>query len=276
MAAVKRLTPKPETLRALYLLSGNVCAFPDCPTVMVSRNGTMIGEVCHIEAAEEKGPRFNKDMNNEQRRSQSNLFLLCPTHHTAIDKNPGTHTAAKLKAMKKKHESSFSEIGETLQQRFEEQFSDHTDAIIAEYPTTFAALTASPYGTLTPKQIEKEARAFKTYIDNLRNMPNTERQFTLSVLRRAQKLGGRRDPVYVHADDLTSALRIGSTKLKRLAESLERHSIGDLREHHNNEWVVQIYDPGEYIGWAQLMAFADEKGIPLDKFVIDVQFHDLD
>ena len=47
----KRLTPKPEVLRELYLLSGNQCAMPNCRNVIIDDKGTVIGQVCHIEAA---------------------------------------------------------------------------------------------------------------------------------------------------------------------------------------------------------------------------------
>ena len=47
---VKRLQPKGNTLRELFLKSGNLCAFPGC--LMMDPEGNFIGEVCHIEAAE--------------------------------------------------------------------------------------------------------------------------------------------------------------------------------------------------------------------------------
>lgn len=33
---VKRLPPKPKTLRELYLRSGNLCAYPGCKHVMIN------------------------------------------------------------------------------------------------------------------------------------------------------------------------------------------------------------------------------------------------
>lgn len=47
---VKRLAPKQEVLRELYIKSGNECAFPGCHNVLVDENGKFVGEVCHIEA----------------------------------------------------------------------------------------------------------------------------------------------------------------------------------------------------------------------------------
>jgi hypothetical protein len=82
---VKRLQPKGEVLRELYLRSGNVCAFPDCERLMLNREGVFVGQLCHIEAAEEGGERFNKLMTNEDRRAFKNLILMCYDHHTVTN-----------------------------------------------------------------------------------------------------------------------------------------------------------------------------------------------
>jgi hypothetical protein len=78
----KRLQPTKETLRELYLKSGNFCAFPGCTRLMMNQDGVFIGNVCHIEAAEEGGQRFNAAMTNEERRAPANLMLMCYDHHT--------------------------------------------------------------------------------------------------------------------------------------------------------------------------------------------------
>ena len=77
----KRLTPKGETLRELFLKSGNMCAFPNCTSLMMNSDGVFIGQLCHIEAAEEGGERFNPSMTNEERRAAANLMLMCYEHH---------------------------------------------------------------------------------------------------------------------------------------------------------------------------------------------------
>ena len=66
-----------HNLRELFLKSGNLCAFPGCEKLMMNAGGVFIGQVCHIEAAEEGGERFRGSMTNEQRRAVSNLMLMC-------------------------------------------------------------------------------------------------------------------------------------------------------------------------------------------------------
>src|SRR5262245_61632545 len=82
---VKRLTPKPETLRELLLKSGNQCAIPGCSHLMMNEDGDFVGQICHIAAAETGGERFNPKMTNEARRSIENLMLMCYEHHVVTN-----------------------------------------------------------------------------------------------------------------------------------------------------------------------------------------------
>lgn len=77
----KRLAPQFETFRELFLKSGNLCAYSNCDAPMMTEDGVFVGQLCHIEAAEPGGERFNPTMTNEDRRSASNLMLMCYPHH---------------------------------------------------------------------------------------------------------------------------------------------------------------------------------------------------
>jgi hypothetical protein len=100
-----RLEPTPKTKMRLYALSGNQCAFPDCGITFVSpEDETNISNICHIEAAEEGGERYNPNSNDEERRSFENLILLCPNHHKVTD-DVLTYTVEVLREMKRTHEA---------------------------------------------------------------------------------------------------------------------------------------------------------------------------
>ena len=109
----KRLQPKSNVLRELYLKSGNQCAFPECANPIVDNKGNFIGQICHIEAAEEGGERFNPYMSNEERREYDNLILMCYQHHVETN-DVSTYTVDALKKMKKKHEEKYSNIVEKM------------------------------------------------------------------------------------------------------------------------------------------------------------------
>lgn len=47
----KRLTPRPDVTRRLYLASGNRCAFPQCEQALMGSDAVLVGEIAHIEGA---------------------------------------------------------------------------------------------------------------------------------------------------------------------------------------------------------------------------------
>lgn len=110
---VKRLTPKPEVLRELFLKSGNVCAFPGCLHPIVDTNGVYVAQLCHVESAAEGGPRFNPNQTNEQRRNFENLLLMCHRHHKETD-DVDRFPVSKLKEIKKQHEAKFEKVLDSL------------------------------------------------------------------------------------------------------------------------------------------------------------------
>jgi hypothetical protein len=204
----KRLTPKPEVLRSLYLLSGNLCAMPDCDHVLINNAGTMIGKICHIEAAEKGGARFNERMSNEDRRAAANLILLCSPHHDVIDdkKNERTWPVSRLQTLKREHEDRFREIGETLRRAYQEQFKDTTAATSVQRPKNLARLLAHPlYNDLTPTQQRELRKHLEKYADQLQIVPAVEREFMLAIVERALRLK-RNDMASVNVNDVHSAL----------------------------------------------------------------------
>lgn len=63
-----------------------------------------IGEHAHIVAEQEKSPRGESILSQEERDSYHNLILLCPTCHTLIDKNEEDFPPERLYIMKSEHE----------------------------------------------------------------------------------------------------------------------------------------------------------------------------
>jgi len=100
-----RLQPTPSVVKRLFALSGNQCAYPGCNEKLIDNHGTVIGEICHIEAAEIGGERYNASSNDEFRRSFENLILLCSNHHKKTD-NVKIYTSEKLALFKSQHEKS--------------------------------------------------------------------------------------------------------------------------------------------------------------------------
>jgi hypothetical protein len=114
MPKAKRLKPTPETLREIFLKSGNLCAFPGCMSLMMNREGVFIGQVCHIEAAEEGGERFNTGMTEEDRRAFGNLMLMCYEHH-AVTNDVVAYPVPTLQSMKADHEARFTNAERSIE-----------------------------------------------------------------------------------------------------------------------------------------------------------------
>ena len=95
-------------LKLLWGRSAARCAFPDCPTEL-TQEGThkdpavVIGEMAHIVAGsqdENRSPRYDPAYPRELLDTYENLILLCPTHHTLVDKQHNTYTVDDLKTWK--------------------------------------------------------------------------------------------------------------------------------------------------------------------------------
>ncbi|MBB3122462.1 hypothetical protein [Pseudoduganella violacea] len=99
-----RLAVTREALIPLFAKSGNVCAFPGCTHELVTSRNLFVGQICHIEAANPGGQRYNINSTDEERRSIANLLLLCYRHHKETD-DVGAFDADALRAMKSQHES---------------------------------------------------------------------------------------------------------------------------------------------------------------------------
>jgi hypothetical protein len=113
VSKARRKAPDKDTLRELYLKSGNKCAFPDCTRVMLNKDGDFVGQICHIEAAEEGGERFNAAMSDQERASSQNLMLMCYDHHVTTN-DVIKYTVPMLQAMKQKHEAKFTDPAQAI------------------------------------------------------------------------------------------------------------------------------------------------------------------
>lgn len=95
--------PRQNVKIALFALSGNQCAFPDCDEP-VFVDGSIVGDICHIHAQSPGGPRFDEALAGAV-HNIDNLILLCKKHHKIVDDHPEEYPAQQLKQMKVDHES---------------------------------------------------------------------------------------------------------------------------------------------------------------------------
>lgn len=101
--------PSRATIKRLFGVSGNQCAYPDCTERMIHQSGTPIGQVCHICGDKFGAKRYDPDQTDAERQDFSNLILLCPKHHIIIDDDEATYSVPVLREMKRRHEGRATE-----------------------------------------------------------------------------------------------------------------------------------------------------------------------
>jgi hypothetical protein len=103
-----------KTIKVLFAMSGNQCAHPDCPAAIVqpptkASEALIVGQIAHIYAVSDNGPRGKPGLSEEERNSPDNLLLLCPTHHVVVDGQHESYPAPLLFQWKERHERKFRE-----------------------------------------------------------------------------------------------------------------------------------------------------------------------
>lgn len=98
-------SPTLKTVKRLFAVSSNRCAFPACASPLVEESGTVTGEIAHIRAASPNGPRHDPEQAVDERHSFANLILLCGRHHAIIDAEVEDYPVPRLERMKHEHET---------------------------------------------------------------------------------------------------------------------------------------------------------------------------
>ena len=99
--------PTTATLKKLFAVSSNRCAFSGCTTPVIDVNKNVIlAQVCHINAQSRLGRRYVASQTPKERHGFENLVLMCSVHHTTIDapENESEYSEIRLKEIKADHE----------------------------------------------------------------------------------------------------------------------------------------------------------------------------
>jgi hypothetical protein len=98
------------TTAALLTLAHGTCYYPNCSVPIILFTGGKPQPnfmTAHIRAASPNGPRYVKDMSDDERRDFSNLILLCLGHHNTVDgQDRDKYTITVLKKWKADRETA--------------------------------------------------------------------------------------------------------------------------------------------------------------------------
>lgn len=114
-------------LKLLWGKAASRCSMPDCRIPLVvpeCKNAedpnVIFGEMAHIvgETKSKKSPRGNSHLDADKRNLYTNLILLCPNHHTLIDKNVADWPVELLHVIKRDHEIWVeTQLGKTIDEQ---------------------------------------------------------------------------------------------------------------------------------------------------------------
>ncbi len=155
-----------KSIKLLWSNAAGICSFSGCFEKLTVEQAADIapytlGEMAHIKGNKAGSNRYDESQSAVERDSYENLILLCPTHHTLIDKveNEAKYTVKFLHEMKVEHETYISNrLGE---EKFEnvEQLKDKLFIYMSENHQAW-----KQYGPLS---------------ENARRNPNNDQVFAL-------------------------------------------------------------------------------------------------
>lgn len=102
-----------KDIKLLWGKAASRCSMPDCRRPLVTESDVentpghvILGEMAHIVGEKESAdsPRGISSLPLDERNRYPNLILLCPTHHTQIDKDAEGWPIERLHVIKREHE----------------------------------------------------------------------------------------------------------------------------------------------------------------------------
>ena len=99
-----------RTLKLLWGRAAGRCSIPECRTELFADDSdhdpvVIIGDIAHVEASSDVGPRGNRRRGIRRRDEYDNLILLCKNCHTRIDGHKNKFTVRAIHAIKAEHEA---------------------------------------------------------------------------------------------------------------------------------------------------------------------------
>jgi hypothetical protein len=237
---------------------------------LIDAQANFVAEVCHIEAAEPGGPRFNAALTNEERRVAENLLLLCHRHHVETDDDE-RFPVAELKRIKNRHEAQFEEAVTRIT---ESTLIDVTKQLAMAPPRSLEHLRDVLEWALTPEQLHASLEEMlHPMLERLRLLAPETRSVLLVVLERGSERGGDLSCPLHEIEQVTRTDR--QTILEHVA-TLERYAIGSIDSVKDEmpNVVTQTLDGWPF--WRDLRAFCHKTGRAPREFVLDLRFDLLD
>ncbi|EJM03813.1 hypothetical protein PMI18_01509 [Pseudomonas sp. GM102] len=277
METVKRLPPTTDTLRRLYTLSGNQCAFPGCLHPMFNGEGNFVGQICHIEAALTGGERFNELASNEQRRSFQNLMLMCYDHHIETNKTE-IYSSEILKKIKENHEGPYADIDKFIRS-MQSSILDVTSGFQTSKVLSLKNLYLGVYESDSRDQAEinEDVKAFNDALPYFASLsPDAKRIFAISLSRSKHEIsftGRETENIYFDHDEIQRVTGLDYYRLKSILLEMESCKLICWNElYEDKEYPFIIFKNSEANFWSMINIYCKNKNLDVVDLVENMKF----
>jgi hypothetical protein len=243
---------------------------------MINKDGVFIGQVCHIEAAEQGGERFNPNTLPEDRRAFANLMLMCYEHHTVTD-DVDKYTVSILREIKATHEAKFSDVARVIQTTIADQ-SLKTQLHAPKSLKRFMG----PDCYLTEEQIQETIKEVLWASESVKKLPIRTRQLLSIIIGRLgrKQLRGKnyRYDAGLYLNEVCEACHMSSAKVRSHVNTMQKYRIARLDDNDPEGSGIILYETpksGWFI-WGDLQEFCTKENLPLQAILVDLRFDLLD
>jgi hypothetical protein len=216
-----------STLKELFALSGNQCAYPGCLSPLIDDYGNVVGQIAHIHGVRPKSARYDPGIEASRLRQSENLVVLCYDHHVATD-DVTLFPPARMYEIKKAHERRFGGVIAGLRATVEDQ----TTHSVLRPPRDYGKYRAA-FG-LSDGEAEQARAAVVSAVQNLARLPPDARSVLAVVVDRGDTAG-----------EGICELPVG--ELRRIL-GLDDHELGELNNILIRNGYVQIDTDTEWRG----------------------------
>ncbi len=128
-----------KDIKLLWGRAASRCSFPECRLKLtydknLSSDAVPLGQQAHIVAEKSDDIRGKSPLTEKERNTYFNHILLCPTHHTLIDKAVEDFPIERLHMIKAEHElwvdQTLSDVADRQRQAYDLIYSTLVDAAV--------------------------------------------------------------------------------------------------------------------------------------------------
>jgi len=234
--------------------------------------GVFVGQICHIEAAEPGGERFNKKQTNEQRRAPANLVLMCYDHHVETDDVEKFPVAAMVR-IKTEHENKFSDVVGTMLMTV----TDHTTLTTALVPKNLAALNETLKWEQSDEELSESLAELTKLIDKISKVPSPSRALFAILVKRGER-GRFGADLECSTADIKQATHLPINELRECYSILD--NAGLTFDNDVNDFGVQMvgiaHAQSGWPVWSDLKKFCKKKGLDVSLLIEGLDFSSLE